>query len=334
MPNHVSVIVPCYNEAGTIHELLDALNAQTYPRDTMEVVIADGISTDGTPSVIADWQAQHTDLKIRVIENPIRSIPAALNLAIKASTGEIIVRMDAHSKPHWEYIERVVAALVEGRGQNVGGVWDIRPSSDHWIAHSIAAAAGHPIGVGDANYRYSDQPAYVDTVPFGAFNRSLLDQIGMFDETLLTNEDYEFNARIRKSGGQIWFDPQIRSVYYARRNLQALFRQYWRYGYWKWQMLRRYPETIRWRQALPPLFVASLLLLLLLAPFSKIMLLVFTAVTGVYCLILLLAGLQLAIKHQAIALGLGVPLAIAVMHVAWGGGFLWSVIHSKKQNKG
>ena len=99
----------------------------------------------------------------------------------------------------------------------------------------------------------------MDTVPFGAFRRSLIDKIGLFDETLLTNEDYEFNTRIRQSGGRVWLDPEIVTVYYARSTLRDLARQYWRYGYWKFRMLRRYPDTLRWRQALPPLFVASLI---------------------------------------------------------------------------
>jgi len=330
----VSIIIPCYNERNTIHLLLDAVYTQTYPRSAMEVIIADGGSTDGTPAVIAAWQAQHPDLTVEVIENPHQTIPAALNLAIKESSGDVIVRLDAHSQPHPEYVARAVEALSEARGQNVGGVWDIRPGSDHWIAHSIAAAAGHPIGVGDARYRYSDKPAYVDTVPFGAFNRKLLDQVGMFDETLLTNEDYEFNARIRQSGGKIWFDPQIRSIYYARSTLKDLARQYWRYGYWKWQMLRRYPETLRWRQGLPPLFVLSLIILMLLSPFFLLARWMLIALLGVYIFILFLAGLQLSIRHKKITLWLGVPLAIACMHFSWGSGFLWGVVHPQNQNKG
>lgn len=330
MRGKVSVIIPCFNERNTIQLLLDAVYAQTFPRQAMEVVIADGGSTDDTQAVIADWQANHPDLKVMVIENPKQIIPAALNTAINASTGEIIVRLDAHSQPHPEYIARTVAALSEGRGQNVGGVWEIQPSADHWIAHSIAAAAGHPIGVGDARYRYTDRAGIVDTVPFGAFNRTLLKKIGMFDENLLTNEDYEFNARIRQSGGQVWLDPRIRSVYFARKNLKALARQYWRYGYWKWQMLRRYPETIRWRQALPPIFVASLGLLILLAPFISFFSWMLAAVMGIYAFLLFLAGLQLALKHKKPLFIVGVPLAIACMHIFWGAGFLWGLVKPPK----
>jgi succinoglycan biosynthesis protein ExoA len=329
-----SIIIPCYNERLTIHLLLDALYVQSYPRHAMEVVIADGGSMDGTPEAIDEWQQQHPDLAVRVIANPARSIPAALNVAIKASSGEVIVRLDAHSKPNPDYVERAVAAVAEGRGQNVGGVWDIQPSSDHWMAHSIAAAAGHPIGVGDARYRYSDQAAFVDTVPFGAFKRSTLDQVGMFDETLLTNEDYEFNTRIRHAGGKIWFDPQIRSVYFARESLSALARQYWRYGYWKVQMLRRYPRTIRWRQALPPLFVGILILLTLLAPFFRGALWALIGVFGVYSLVLFIAGVHLAIQKKRLFLCLGVPLSIACMHFSWGAGFLWGTLRPQNTNKG
>lgn len=334
MPIDVSVIIPCYNEHSTIHLLLDALYSQTYPHSAMEVVIADGGSTDGTPDAINAWQAEHLDLTIKLVENPDRIIPAALNIAIKASTGEIVIRLDAHSKPHDDYIERVVRALTENRGQNVGGVWEIRPSSNHWIARSIAAAAGHPIGVGDARYRYTDRAGAVDTVPFGAFYRRLLDQVGMFDETLLTNEDYEFNTRIRQVGGTIWLDPKIRSVYYARRSLKDLARQYWRYGYWKWKMLRRYPKTLRWRQALPPLFVAAMIVMTLMALFIPWVRWVLGTVTVIYALLLLLAGLQLAIQYKSILFVLGVPLAITTMHLSWGAGFLWGMIHPQKQNKG
>lgn len=326
--------MPCFNEQPTIHLLLNALYAQTTPAGDMEVIIADGGSTDGTQAVILQWGSDHPDLRVQLVENPARTIPAALNTAIKASHGEIIVRLDAHSEPHPEYVQRVVAALSEGRGDNVGGVWDIRPGSEHWVAHSIAAAAGHPIGVGDARYRYSDRPAYVDTVPFGAFRRTLLDQVGMFDETLLTNEDYEFNTRIRQKGGRIWLDPKIRSTYYARSDLAALSRQYWRYGFWKWHMLKRYPETLRWRQALPPLFVSAMILLALLAPFFRLARWGLAALAAIYLLVIAIAGLQLAVRYKSASFIVGVPLAITCMHFSWGAGFLWAVFFPKNRNKG
>ena len=329
-PTQVSVIIPCYNEAATIQPLLDALYDQTYPRQAMEVVISDGDSTDGTQAAIEHWQAAHPDLHVTLIVKPSRGIPAALNIAIKAAKGTIIVRLDAHSKPNPEYVARSVEKLKSGEAENVGGVWDIQPGNERWIARSIAAAAGHPIGVGDARYRFTDQANYVDTVPFGAFHRDLLDRIGLFDETLLANEDYEFNTRVKQSGGRIWLDPGIRSAYIARDTLQALAKQYWRYGYWKVQMLRRYPHTLRWRQALPPAFVAGLALLALLSPFWNFAFWVLLGVLVLYTFILLLAGLQLALRKKDGFLVPGAPLAIATMHFSWGTAFLWGLIHPPK----
>ena len=319
----VSVIVPCYKEAAPIGLLLDALYAQTYPRHLLEVVIADGLSSDGTREAIARWQQVHPDLAVRVVDNPDRIIPAALNRALEAARGEIIVRLDAHSVPASDYIARSVAALEAGKGDNVGGVWEIRPGGSGWLAECIATAAAHPLGVGDARYRYAATAATVDTVPFGAFYRQLIERIGLFDECLLTNEDYEFNTRVRETGGTIWLDPAIRSVYFARPTLRALAKQYWRYGYWKVQMLRRYPHTLRWRQALPPLFVLALVVLAVVGaiwPPAR-WLLAFQA--GAYAIALLVAGFHLAQRRGKPACVAGAPLAMATMHLAWGSGFLW-----------
>jgi len=322
----VSIIVPCFNEQSTIRLLLVALREQTFPRAEMEVVIADGMSTDGTRDEITKFQADFPDLSIRVVDNPLRNIPSGLNCAIEVSRGEIIVRSDAHSKPYPDYVANSVKALEDGLGDNVGGVWEIQPGADTWIAKSIAVAAAHPLGVGDAMYRHAKHAAEVDTVPFGAFKRELVEQIGRFDETLLTNEDYEFNTRLRKANGRIWLDPSIRSVYFARSTLQELARQYWRYGYWKWRMLRRYPDTIRWRQALPPLFVLSLLGLIAFSIFIPFMRFVLAGELLLYFSILLLAGTRSAIQKSLPFLVIGLTLAIPVMHISWGSGLLWSIL--------
>jgi len=325
MPS-VSIIIPCYNEQDTIHKLLEAIYAQTFPRADLEVVIAEGLSTDGTRARIAAFSDSHPDLHIAVVENPIRSIPASLNCAMKEAQGELILRLDAHSMPYPDYVERSVADLESGLGENVGGVWEVHPGAQTWVAQSIAAAASHPLGVGDALYRHTDKAALVDTVPFGAFKRELLALVGFFDESLLANEDYEFNARIRKSGGRIWLDPSIRSVYFARPTLAKLAAQYTRYGFWKWRMLRRYPETLRWRQGLPPLFVLSLIGAAVLAVFLPVFRVLLAAGILIYLVILEAAGVRTAVRQKKGYLLIGLPLAIVTMHIAWGAGFLWSMI--------
>jgi len=325
MQPRVSIIVPCYNEEATIRHLLDSILAQTYPRGRMEVVIADGLSMDSTRMVILTFQREHPDLSVKVVENALHNIPSGLNLAINNASGEIIVRLDAHSVPIPEYVGRCVEALEAGKGANVGGVWEIEPGAVTWAAEAIAAAAAHPLGVGDAMYRLNAKAGAVDTVPFGSFRRSLIEKIGAFDETLLTNEDYEFNVRVRQSGEAVWLDPSIRSVYFARSTFGALARQYWRYGFWKWRMLARYPSTLRWRQALPPLFLAALLGLGVLSVWFILARILIAAQITLYLVILAFAGLILAIKKQNFTLVFGLPLAIAVMHISWGGGFLWSM---------
>ncbi len=317
----ISVIIPCLNEEKTIRILLDAILAQTYPTAEMEVIIADGISEDNTRSEISAFKEENPALEVRVIDSPERIIPAGLNLAIREASGDIIIRLDAHSAPAKDYMQRCVDALNAGLGDNVGGVWDIRPGAEGWVAETIAVSAAHPLGVGDAAYRHATEAQLVDTVPFGAFQRELTDRIGLFDESLLANEDYEFNTRIRQSGGKIWLDPAIVSIYFARPTFNKLAQQYFNYGFWKWKMLRRYPDTLRWRQFLPPAFVLSLLFwfflgVFFLPAFSLLFLELF-----IYFLILFIAGL----KKKT----LGLPIAIAIMHTSWGSGLIWSALKSK-----
>ncbi len=194
------------------------------------------------------------------------------------------------------------------------------------MARSIAVAAAHPLGVGDAHYRFTDQAQSVDTVPFGAFRRDLVKRIGGFDETLLTNEDYEFNVRVRQGGGKIWLDPKIRSTYFARPTFTALAQQYWRYGYWKGRMLIRYPGTLRWRQALPPLFVFGIIVLGLITPWVVFARWTLAAVVLVYFSALIAASVRPAANSGDPALILGVPLSIALMHFTWGTALIWSLL--------
>jgi len=322
----VSIIVPCYNEEATIQLLLKSIYDQTYTHSEIEVVLADGMSTDQTRAEVAAFQRRYPDLLVKVVDNPKRIIPAALNTALAAAQGEFIIRLDGHSMMYPEYVKNCVADLEQGKGDNVGGVWEIHPAGPGFIARSIAAAAAHPFGVGDALYRFTNRAGAVDTVPFGAFRRSLVEQVGHFDESLLTNEDYEFNTRIRQHGGVVWLDPAIRSVYIARASLAALAKQYWRYGFWKLRMLRRYPGTLRWRQALPPLFVlgcAGLALLSILLNTARWMLVI---ILVLYFTLLVIGSLPVAYRQRDPRLLIGIPLAIATMHFCWGAGFLRSVI--------
>ncbi|MCE1254152.1 MAG: glycosyltransferase family 2 protein [Anaerolineae bacterium] len=324
----VSIIIPCYNEEKTILFLLQSLFEQTYRLEAMEVIISDGLSTDHTRDVISRFSQEHPELTLKVVNNQKRDIPSAFNIGLANAAGEFIVRLDAHSVPVKNYIELCVSDLKAGKGDNVGGVWDIRPSDDSWMAGCISIAAAHRLGVGDAKYRYTSEAAEVDTVPFGSYRRELFERIGVFDEKLLTNEDYEFNTRIRKNGGKIWLNPAIRTIYFSRPDLISLARQYWRYGYWKWRMLKDNPTTLRWRQALPPLFVSSIILWLVAACFLPVLSLVLAAEVVFYAAAIFSGVTWLDKSHQGIKTNLGVSLAIMCMHFFWGAGFLWSMVKS------
>ena len=326
----VSLIIPCYNEEARIVLLLNSIIAQTYPLGDMEVIFSDGMSTDQTRSLIRQFQQQHELPKISIIDNAKRVIPAALNRAIEAATGDLVIRMDAHTIPAQDYIALSVQAFDEGKGEDIGGVIDIQSGSATWIAKGIAVATRHPLGVGDAKYRWAKTASYADTVAFGTYARKVFDEIGFYDESLIANEDYELNARLRAVGGRIWVDPAIRATYYSRPDLSSLARQYFTYGYYKFQMLKRYPQTIRWRQALPPLFVFGILMLLLLASFWQIARWLFILVVALYLFILLAGSIPEVVKQKNLLLLIGIPLAIMTMHFSWGTGFWWSII--KKTN--
>jgi succinoglycan biosynthesis protein ExoA len=326
LPPFVSIIVPCFNEETTIGLLLNSVLSQTYLKSRMELVIADGMSTDRTRDMVNAFQREHPELLVRIVENSARSIPSGLNQAIRESKGEFIIRLDAHSMPIAEYVERCIIDHLSGKGDNIGGVWDIRPGADTWIAKSISLAAAHPLGVGDAQYRVNAKEGPVDTVPFGSFRRILIEKIGTFDETLLANEDYEFNARVRQSGGTVFLDPSIRSIYFARSTLANLASQYWRYGYWKFVMLKRYPSTLRWRQALPPMFLLSLILLSVLSLFIGFIFRILAGELLIYLSALEVAGFLRAVEKRIGFLIIGLPLAIMTMHFSWAAGFLWSGI--------
>ncbi|MCE5208193.1 MAG: glycosyltransferase family 2 protein [Chloroflexi bacterium] len=324
----VSIIVPCLNEEATIDLLLNAIRGQSFPLSDMEIVIADGMSTDHTRDRITAYQSKYPEIKIILVDNPKRIIPSGLNCAITASTGEYIIRLDGHSIPDPDYVAKCVDLLKAGVAENVGGLWLIQPPSNHWVARSIAAAAANPIGVGDARYRYGQTAGYVDTVPFGSFNRKLFQKTGLFNENLETNEDYEFNVRIRAGGGRIWFDPQIRSIYFSRSDFISLMKQYFRYGYWKLQMLICFPGTLRWRQALPPLFVMSIIILGIAGIWLPAARFLLAGMMLIYVLVLIAASVPQAIKNKDLRILIGIPISIAIMHITWGSGFLWSMVKS------
>jgi glycosyltransferase involved in cell wall biosynthesis len=287
----------------------------------MEIIVADGRSTDGTRRRIREFQEAHPHVALRLIDNPGLTAPAALNAGLRASGGEIIVRMDAHAIPDPGYVEQCVRMLEETNGEAVGGGWEILPGASGLTARAIAAAAGSPFGAGGVRYRAGGRPGEVDTVPFGAFRKSVFERVGYFNELVPVNEDYEFFYRLRAAGGRIYFSPAIRSRYIARGDLPALAKQYFFYGHQKAAMLSFHPKSLRIRQLIPALFAPSLAFLSVGACFSHLLAIILGAEVLAYAAAGACFSFREAWVRKDPLLFAALPLVFFCIHISWGTGF-------------
>ncbi len=321
----VSVVIPCYNEERFIGKALEQL-ADQFESDRYEIIVVDGLSEDRTRAVIDEFKTRRPDLPVILVDNPARNIPTALNLGIAAARGNIIARMDAHAVPSNGYIRRCVEVLRSGTAGAVGMPCMVRAGADTLVARGIAAAVSHPFGIGDAKYRLgSSGPPQeaVDTVAFACFRKSLWKELGGYNESLHTNEDYDFNYRVRQSGRQVILDRAGHCDYFARTTLKALASQYVRYGGWKAEMIRLHPRSTKLRHLVAPLFVISILVLGIIGIFWKPAwwLLLVEVVTYLFCA--LLAGSQASNRSSKnFAMVLVMPLIFATIHLTWGSSFL------------
>jgi succinoglycan biosynthesis protein ExoA len=317
----VSVIIPCRNEVRTIGLVLEALDRQTYPRQRMEIIVADGQSSDDTRGRVRTYAGAHPEFPLRLIANPGLTAPTALNAGLRESKGEIILRMDAHSVPDPDYVEQSVRALAENRCNAAGGLWEIQPGAPGIVARAIAAAAGSPFATGGVRYRVGGKPGEVDTVPFGAFRREVFDRVGFFNEQVPVNEDYEFFYRIRAAGGRIYFSPDIRSQYIARPGFRGLATQYFLYGRQKAVMLSFHPRSLRTRQLIPAVFVLSLAGLALGAVFTPAPAILLGAEIVLYLVACMIFSLREARLKKTPSLAAILPWVFACIHISWGLGF-------------
>lgn len=326
-PETVSVVIPCYNEERFIGKALEQL-ARQFETDRYEIIVVDGLSNDNTRSVIEAFKKRRPELAISIVDNPARNIPTALNLGVAAAKGTIIARMDAHAAPSDGYIRRCVEVLQTKTVGVVGMPCLVRPGADTTMARAIAVAVSNPFGIGDAKYRLgAGGPAQepVDTVAFACFRKSLWQELGGFNEALLANEDYDFNYRVRQSGRAVILDRGGHCDYFARTTAGKLAAQYWRYGGWKAEMIRRQPQSIKLRHLVAPVFVASLVILGIAGFFWPPAWWLLLIELGVYLLFALFAAVRAARKEGLITI-LVMPFIFAVIHLTWGTSFLLRLI--------
>ncbi|MGI6740033.1 MAG: glycosyltransferase family 2 protein [Brevefilum sp.] len=313
----VSILIPIRNEIKHIEHCLDAVLNQDYPAGKMEILIADGMSDDGTREILKLYMDQHS--QIRVYDNPRKVVATGLNLLISQTKGEVLIRVDGHTIVYPDYVRNCVELLHTSVADNVGGRMDAK--GENFIGNVVAIATSTPFGVGGARFHYSDQEEWVDTVYMGAWRREVFTKIGVFDEELVRNQDDEFNYRLRKFGGKILLSPSIKSCYTPRGSIPELWQQYFQYGFYKVRVLQKHPRQMSPRQFVPPLFVLSLLIFSILAFFFPWGLSALSGLVILYALANLITSLLVASREGWKYFFL-LPLAFATLHLSYGTGFL------------
>ena len=320
----VSAIIPCRNETSWIAKCLESIIDNDYPKDRIEVFVVDGMSNDGTRAVVESYDQRYPF--IRLLENPKKTAPAALNIGIATAQGEVIMRMDAHNEYPANYISGLVGWLEKSGADNVGGLWITRPSEETPMAQAIAIGLSHPLGVGNAYYRTGvRRPRWVDTVPFGCYRREVFDRIGVFDEELVRNQDDEFNLRLQRHGGRILLVPEVTSVYYARGSLGKLCQMNYQYGYFKPLVVRKVGRIMTLRQLVPAMLILALAATALGAFVSWIALAIFAGILFAYSTIILACSASAALKH-GVRCALDLCVVFPVIHFSYGWGYLKGVL--------
>lgn len=304
-----------------IEKCIRSLLVQDRPEGGMEIIVADGMSDDGTREILQQLEDQNDEL--RIVDNPQKITSCGLNTAIQAASGNIIVRMDAHTDYAPDYIVSCIKIIAESKADNVGG--PARTNAAGYLQKAIAAAYHSPFSVGGARFHNVEYEGPVDTVTYGCWPKSTFERFGLFDEELVRNQDDEHNLRILRGGGLVWQSPRIRSWYHPRDSLVELFRQYAQYGYWKVIVIQKHRLPASWRHLVPGGFLFTLILLGIASLFWSKALFALWWILGVYVLSNLIVSFFVALKEDWKFLPI-LPVVFACYHFGYGYGFLGGLI--------
>jgi len=318
----VSVIMPVRNECDFIERAITSVLANDYPAERMEIIVADGMSDDGTREVVEKLSQE--DDRVKILENPQQIVPTAMNIGLKAARGDVFIRVDGHAEIPRDFVTRSVECLQEHPEAWVAG-GRIETVADSYIGRAIASAMRSPVGVGNARFRLGDYEGWVDTLAFGAHHRWVPDKIGCFDEELVRNQDDEFNLRIILAGGKIWMSKSIRSTYFSRASLGKLWMQYFQYGFWRIRTLQKHKRPATFRQLVPLLLVLSLLLLGLAGLFWRPARILLAVEAGLYLLALAVGAFDVG-RRSGWKYVPTSPLIFGILHFAYGLGSLSGIL--------
>lgn len=329
----ISITVACRNEAKHIRSFLDSLMAQDLDGIDWEVIVADGTSDDGTREILEEYC--ETRSNVRVISNPGRIVSTGLNSAIRMARGEVILRMDAHTSYAPDYCRRCLETLLQTGAGNVGG--PARTRTKGAIADAVAAAYHSRFSTGGGRFHDVNYEGWVDTVPYGCWKKETLLRIGLFDETLVRNQDDELNLRLERSGVRIWQNPRIVSWYSPRASISGLFRQYFQYGFWKVAVIHKHRIPASWRHLVPIGFVMTHLFLLASIVVSAAMgarewlataSLLWLTLASAYLIATLVFSVAAARRSKWGTLPY-LPLVFAIYHFSYGLGFLTGLLKTR-----
>lgn len=317
----ITIVIPIRNEERHIAECLESLLRQDYPPTRIEILVIDGMSEDRSREIVGEFVSRNPN--IRLLDNPRRIASTAMNIGIQRAKGDMIIRVDGHCRLESDYLSQCVTHLQLTKADNVGGMMEA--AGNNYVGQAIALIMSSPSGIGDSKFHYSPREEYVDTVYLGAYPRVVFDRVGLFDERLVRNQDYEFNYRLRKSGGRIFYTPAIKVRYYCRDSLPALSKQYFQYGFWKAQVIKKHPGSIAFRHLVPPIFVGTLITTGLVGLVSHQFRYLFFLVILSYLMAVLISSIFMACKKGWKYLPI-LPFTFACVHLAWGSGVLWGLL--------
>jgi len=322
----VSIIVPCRNEEKFIGKCLDSIIAQDYPKDKLEILVIDGMSEDRTKSIVNEYVKKYPF--IRILDNPNKITPCALNIGIKNANGKIIMIMGAHTIYEKDYISKCVEYLNEYKADNVGGVMITLPRNNTIIGRAIAAALSHPFGVGGSSFRIgSMKPKWVDTVFGGCYRREVFEKIGLFNENLVRGQDKEFNSRLRRWGGKILLVPDIKCYYYTRSNLKAFCKWLFICGATPFYATKFVGRAIfSWKNIVSSAFVLCLTFSLAFSfVFSKF-LWIFLTIVSIYLLFNIHFSIKITLKENNIKYLPAMLLIFTIIHLLYGIGSIYGLL--------
>jgi len=316
----VSIIIPCYNEDEYIASCLDSILGGDYPLEHLEVLVVDGQSLDSTRRIIEEYSSRYPF--VRLVDNPNRLKPHALNIGIATARGDIIIRMDAHALYEKSYVSKSICYLDEYKADNVGGIRRTLSGNNSIVAQSIAESVSNRFSAGNAIYRTGAKDVkWVDTVFGGCYRRETFQEIGLFNEALVRGQDREFNVRLQNAGGKILFAPDIICYYYARGDLGSYIPWIYSAGLTPFFVSRLIKKRIySWRNLVPLLFLFSLAVLPLFSLLYSTLYWLFMVEITTYLVCSLMATILVGKKRKEVRLLLTMPFIFFLTHIIYGFG--------------